>query len=572
MSLELVIIKQPQGANIQEPRKSFTEAGGAIGRAADNHWSLPDPERFVSSRHASISYDGGNYILTDTSTNGVYMNGSPDPLGTGNQITLKDGDKMVFGEYEIRVDIFDGSLVSQDNAPSAEPSSGDFDQWLEPEATPDWSAPTPSASPTADNILDDLVGGAQPSLDQPGVLSPDQEILDPLAALDGASNSALPPKEEDDLSWLNGDSEPDNAPALDQAMDIPNAVPDPLLDSSPSNSGNAIPDDWDDDFLSPNPTPKAPAPKAPPAPKPADVIPPMSDAGINDLLEPKPDFDPDKERRTKAQSEQSELDAMLGLGDASPAAEIPPEPIAPAAPIPEEPIAAAPPSPPPPAPKPQQKAEPAPAPISRTAETTVSPISGDTTVDQLIASLGLNEALMTPEARAQLVPLVSQVLAESVDGIMKVLSARSTIKNELRMSMTTIQPKENNPLKFSVGADEAMENMFVRQGKAYMNAIDAVRDGYNDIADHQVAVLAGMRAAFNCLMERFDPAALAEQFEHQMAGGLFSGTKKSKYWEAYQEYYERMVKQSDESFQNLFGDDFAEAYEEQLQQLKLNRQ
>ena len=116
MSLELVIIKQPQGANVQEPRKVFSEAGGTIGRAGDNFWALPDPERFVSSRHASISYDANGYVLTDTSTNGVYINGSPDPLGTGNQIQLNDGDKMVFGEYEIRVDIFDESL-GQPSAP-----------------------------------------------------------------------------------------------------------------------------------------------------------------------------------------------------------------------------------------------------------------------------------------------------------------------------------------------------------------------------------------------------------------------------------------------------------------------
>ncbi|HEX5421439.1 MAG TPA: FHA domain-containing protein, partial [Gammaproteobacteria bacterium] len=39
------------------------QTGGSIGRAAGNDWVLPDPERFVSGQHATVAFEGGEYVL-----------------------------------------------------------------------------------------------------------------------------------------------------------------------------------------------------------------------------------------------------------------------------------------------------------------------------------------------------------------------------------------------------------------------------------------------------------------------------------------------------------------------------
>ena len=59
----------------------FGVTGGRIGRALDNDWVLPDPDRYVSSHHARISFRTGNWILEDTSTNGIFINGADARLG-----------------------------------------------------------------------------------------------------------------------------------------------------------------------------------------------------------------------------------------------------------------------------------------------------------------------------------------------------------------------------------------------------------------------------------------------------------------------------------------------------------
>ena len=45
----------------------FGVHGGRIGRAGNNEWVLPDPERFLSGHHAVIEHRGGHWYVIDTS-------------------------------------------------------------------------------------------------------------------------------------------------------------------------------------------------------------------------------------------------------------------------------------------------------------------------------------------------------------------------------------------------------------------------------------------------------------------------------------------------------------------------
>lgn len=139
------------------------------------------------------------------------------------------------------------------------------------------------------------------------------------------------------------------------------------------------------------------------------------------------------------------------------------------------------------------------------------------------------------------------------------------------MNVTTIQPVENNPLKFSANIDDALENMFVKKGNAFKKPIDAVDEGFKSVAEHQLAVLAGIREAFTSLIQRFDPAQLEERFSQQNKGSLLPGSQKARKWDSYVSYYQEMAGDIDSSFQYLFGDKFVRAYEDQLQKIAISR-
>lgn len=155
-----------------------------------------------------------------------------------------------------------------------------------------------------------------------------------------------------------------------------------------------------------------------------------------------------------------------------------------------------------------------------------------------------------------------------VDGVMDVLRARAEIKNTFRLPMTVIQKSENNPLKFAMGVDEAMQKILAPPNPAFLSGTAAFEDAFDDIRCHQMAMLAGVRAGFESLLRHFDP----ERFEQEAdAAGRHAFGGKGRYWERFREHYASLAGDPDECFRRLFGDEFARAYEEQLARLKSAR-
>lgn len=150
-----------------------------------------------------------------------------------------------------------------------------------------------------------------------------------------------------------------------------------------------------------------------------------------------------------------------------------------------------------------------------------------------------------------------------VEGLIDVLRARSSLKGEFRMQQTMIRPVENNPLKFAPNADEALLLLLRHGNQAFMAPDQAVRDSFDDLRAHQLAVMAGVEAAIKHLLKRFEPAELEARMSRP--GGLsnlFSGSRQAQYWQQFTELYSKMSREAEDDFQDLFGREFSRAYEE----------
>jgi type VI secretion system protein ImpI len=181
-------------------------------------------------------------------------------------------------------------------------------------------------------------------------------------------------------------------------------------------------------------------------------------------------------------------------------------------------------------------------------------------------------AAPVPDARAEshsTGPLADDRLMRLIiQGLMDVLRSRADIKSQFRVPVTTLKPVENNPLKFSVTVDDAMQHLFGSVKPGFMTPEAAVEEGLMDIKAHQLAVMAGMRAAFGKMLERFNPERLEKQFsEVAKSGSLISMKGKGRYWDLYRDTFGELTRDSDENFNRLFGEAFAEAYEQQMQKL-----
>ena len=484
MPLTLTITSARREAPGLQRTKIFETRGGTIGRTQGNDWVLPDPERFVSASHARVECRDGIYYLGDTSTNGVFVNGSGQAVGAGKFVALRDGDRLLIGDYEISVSIKGAEI----------PVGGSLD------------------APVMDNPADPL------AITSPTV---------PPSVTTAERKSAVIP--DDPLDFLNGDRPSSPSPwasmsanpfaersnqSAGRSFDQGTPLDDFFAPPSPGRTAQ-IPEDWDltgfsAGMASADQSRAVPSVVSTP---PSSLLPQLSQGPVSDRLPEAPE---------------------ISAGNADGAAVSP---------------SFAPHVPP------------------RHPTTARGDASGE--LRWFFQGAGLNNVSIPEDHAPVLMTAVGRMFREIVQGIMEVLMARSSLKSEFRMAMTTVRPIENNPLKFSVDVEEALRALLTKQGPGYLAPEDAVHEAIIDIKGHQMAMMAGMQAVFRELLRRFDPEAVERAAgKGGTFGGLLSAARKAKCWDAYAQQYRDTAFAAQDHFQRLFGEEFTRAYEEQIERLR----
>jgi len=219
-------------------------------------------------------------------------------------------------------------------------------------------------------------------------------------------------------------------------------------------------------------------------------------------------------------------------------------------------------------PTPPQAREPAPAPPPP-APSAIPAGDAEAALRAFVDALGLAPDEVPPEALGRVMERSGGVLREAVAGLVRVLAARTAFKRELRMDVTIIQPAENNPLKFSVDADDALRYLILREARGFLPPVQAVQEGYMDVQAHQLALMSALRAALQTLVERFNPASLEAGFHKQTRlDQLVPMARKAKCWDVFTETFGEIAKDAQDGFMDLLDHAFTEAYEKQIQELK----
>lgn len=592
-----------------------------IGRGPDNDLVLPDPDRMVSKTHCVIENHGGNVVAVDLSTNGTFLNYGKVPLGR-TPTPLNDGDVLSLGPYEIVVALAPGAEEGL-----AEPRGGlpPLDEWLPPShgglpPLDDGPAPFAGGVPRGSRGLSGGAGGLPPMGGGTAPFGagraaagglPEEfdagggDFLDDLLGGGGAPrgpsawtggadefDGLLPPlgeEAEDPLAPAPlpdaGPAMPDHSPAARDAWRPGAPLP------GPAPGAPVIPDDWDDDPLFAG---GAAGPDFGPGGGDPFARPPVATPSVATPSVARPSVAPP-------------------LGSAQPGA-TPPDPAQPGAALPLDPLAgplplppfAAPPfaAPPGGAEPPSQGPDPAgpvppgpavrPAPAATAApRPTASPrgatgpalppeappgppaaqalapaVGGEGAARAFLAALGAQDV---PVSDAELGPTMVRLgatLRAMIAGLREILMTRTSIKSEFRIDQTMIGAGGNNPLKFSVSPEQAIEAIVRPDMRGYLGAEAAAAQALDDIKAHEVAMMTGMEAALKGVLARLDPAALSTRIEARGGlGGLLKG-RKAQYWETYERMYAEVSDQAENDFHELFAKEFAQAYKDQLARLK----
>ncbi|MDF1872443.1 type VI secretion system-associated FHA domain protein TagH [Vannielia sp.] len=525
----------PDGGPIEY---SANQSGFELGRDPAMDWTLPDPNRFVSSCHAEVRYENGGYWLYDVSTNGTFVNGGTMRVKSPYQ--LQHGDKLQIGHYLVVAN------VDQATAAAAPPVSPAM-----PASAPAFGAPPPAAPGPAPQSNDDIwsVGSAAPPASGDFVdRTPGDNLTDfgdqhlDLPSFSSSDTGTPPPPA--------GGASPFGAPA---------AQPAPAPQQPPAAAS-------DSPFGAPEPQVAPPAPSTPPASEspfgapepqaapPAPSTPPASESPFG-APEPQP----------APPLPTTEPPAQEGSPFGAPQPAPPPPPAAPA-----QPAVAAPPVPPPPQPSPVSptapaaeafSAPPAPAPSAPPPpKGTVGDASG------LLAAIadgaGINPKCFEgpdPGAVAHEIGKAMRIMVGELAGLLK---ARAATKQSLKSgSRTMIGADANNPLKFMPGAEDQLEVMFGTGRQGYMRGAETVQKSFNDIKMHQYAVHAALQPALARLLEDMAPEAVEEKVD----AGRFS-SKHARAWEIYVERWDAKTHPYDNGMLDVFLAYFSEAYDDVMEQ------
>ncbi len=560
--------------NRQVEERPLTGGAITVGRRATSDWALDDPDRVLSNDHCKFTTRGRDFFVVDTSTNGVFMNGRKERLPRGEPVPIRAGDQVQLGHYIMMIEAGEAEQADMDSrdpwdetpAPRAT-SKITGTPWGRDERGGSGSGKDPfESSLIRDPFEESSVGrgrgggardGGNPfaassrsaSVKKADMIPDDDawELQTPKKAgewdapkrgpvgmddsLIGRPKDWIEPEEEQDEQGFGFDA-PFKMPIMrspevtSKSLDIPNdwaeasslrgrAEPDPFAMTGTRGGARRQAPQFDDEpdvprsrrSLPPPPPPPAPEPRARPAAR-------------------RPEPEPPEEE-----------DYEVPRGRAAP-----PPPARRA---------------PPPAARPADRREPEPR---RSTDR-----GGDQ--DLLIAFMEgakLNPAAFAAVPPEELMRNLGAVYRQMVLGLGDIMSDRTSVKNEFRMTKTVVGRQDNNPFKFLPPQKVAVD--LLRSGdEGFLAAEPAVRASFQDVKKHLFCMLAGMRASLTATMAGLDPKAI----DTRLKGKTFmtAAGKKAALWDEFVKFYGQFKKDADDNAESAVNRAFREAYEKQLQEL-----
>jgi FHA domain-containing protein len=591
---------------------SFGPEGGTIGRATTCTLALPDPEQHISRVQAEVrSTPGGWLLLNRGSTNPLTVGGRT--IGPGDSHPVRDGDEIGVAQFTLRASV---AAVAA-HAPKAAAAGPDPFGDLLPRtsvrpggaASPVGTAPsvaagaaprglfdlpsTPAApGPAAGGLIPDdfdplgmvSMPGASPSSGNgsaaPSRRDADESARSPLGLPLTPTPQIAPPESIDLLFDL---SEPGTGAGAGAGADVPHASgPQIASDASmsdhvpeihspmrlPGGGGtepSAVYRSWDTpEAISPTvivgrgaaippATPVAP-PSASARPVPSPAPPPR---GRDDPLAALVDDAADQHRRGFEPLPSTRPTDLLDEMSRR------------ASPRGRDPQAA-----PTDAPAPTPTPTPTPAVRSAAAGHDASPADDAALLAAFLQGAGLAD---WPRGARSLDTAAMRRLGELMrlmtQGTIDLLVARAAAKREMRADSTVIVARQNNPLKFSPDASSALPHLLTAQpARGFVDGRAAVTDAFDDLLAHQAGVVAGMRAAMQGLITRFDPAVLEKRLKDpSLIDTMLPMNRKARLWELFGELYGDLSREAEDDFEALFGREFRRAYEAQIERLERSR-
>ncbi|WP_326535490.1 type VI secretion system-associated FHA domain protein TagH [Pseudorhodoferax sp.] len=567
-------VEQRAGVAVEGgPRAAFGVAGGTIGRGSQNKLVLADAEAGVARVHAMVRLEShGAHIANLCERRSMYVD--QRELRSGEEVPLLPGAVIGIGPYLLRAWAADSVATAPSPLVAAAPPR----PAVEPPAVVS-AAPTEAIGATirtTPNPWSDIPQQFGDATQSRYLLAGGGDALKDLLPAATTSGKAA------------GGIDQDNPFAMLGRVESGRVDPTPVARTATP----AIPDDFDplDPFArDPVRQVRAADPWAGglPAVGLTDVAPQRHDALLHNLapaaahealdraahrglpgsLDPQVELDPLRLFDSAAElpvagdatvalprgPELGQLFALPVAVEAPPMSTLTPTPAPTSAP------AAAPSAPPmPPAPsRPAAAAPPQPA----QSPAAITPEQLRQLMAAFLDGAGLPPQRTEPALTPEFMRAFGQALRVAAQGTIDLLAARAEVKKELRAGVTIIASGANNPLKFLPNADGVLLQMTGQHFPGFMQPVSAMEEAYRDLRVHQVALMAGIRAAYSEALTRFDPTVIEQRAAAGFLARVSSIGRKAALWDSYSQGYAALRRHAEDDLTAFSGRTFVQAYE-----------
>lgn len=175
---------------------------------------------------------------------------------------------------------------------------------------------------------------------------------------------------------------------------------------------------------------------------------------------------------------------------------------------------------------------------------------------------GLPEAALQHHDPIALAQLLGGLMRLTVEDLKQLLAARFEAKRLVKSgSQTQIQMLDNNPLKFTPSAEDALKIMFGPPTRGYLDAPRALKQSFADIKAHQVDTYAAMQAAVRELTDDFDPQQIDAALGREGGLSALVGSRKAKAWEVFVARWRAKTLRQDNGMLGAFMAYFSKHYD-----------
>jgi type VI secretion system protein ImpI len=208
-------------------------------------------------------------------------------------------------------------------------------------------------------------------------------------------------------------------------------------------------------------------------------------------------------------------------------------------------------------------------PPSSIAQSPPPPLVGAEFLRRLAEGAGVPAETFAGRDAGAIAEEIGALLKVVAENLKQLLGARAESRGLMRSSrQTMIQAVDNNPLKFSPTAEDALRIMLGPRTRSYLDARQALGQTFDDLKSHQLATYAAMQQALKMLVEDLDPHTIERSTEPDRGLGAMVSSRKARLWDAYVALWEAKAARHDNGLLDAFMLYFSECYQRNASKIR----